>query len=152
MNKTTIDYVKARVNEVVQCTNGSISTRMNKKRKNTGLTLTRKIAQIRSGRAILKPDWEIGGIQSSYKSGIEFLEEFYDFEITEGQKKKMDFNKRLEQAIEDMHTQVELEGKRLVDKAVLGIIEVKELPGELNKLANMLNTTAPTDKAAVQDN
>lgn len=136
MNKTTIEYVRNRVSEVVKCTNGAISTKMNKKKKGTGLTFAAKIRQIRSGKAELIGDIELGGYESGYHNSAEKeLNRLFKFKTTDKQKEKIQYNKNIDTAIEEMHTTVELAGKALIDKVVLEIIPVKDMPAALEDLA-----------------
>lgn len=144
MNKTEIAYIEKRVNQVVKCTNGRISTKISRKKKGTGLTDNAKLSQIRSGRATLKDDLEITAITSRW-GGIEGLLRYYNFEITPKQREKINHNNRLDQAEEEMHTTVELAGRALIDKVVLGVIDKRELPAELGKLSRMF------DKATLED-
>lgn len=136
MNKTEIEYISARVSSVVKCTNGKISTRLEKKKKGTGLTDVAKIRQIRDGRATLRDDFEISRI-SRYLDGAKGLFLYFDFAVTEKQTEKIKHNERVDRAIDEMHTSVELAGERLVDKVVLGIIDKTALPQELEELARM---------------
>lgn len=139
MNQTEIKYITNRVNEVTKCVNGTISTKINNFRKNVGITSTDKIRQIRNGEAKLKPDYELARIKSNYRSGVDFLENFFDFKVTAEQKKKKAFNKRLVIKEEELHTTVELEGKKIIDSVVLGIIKKADLPAELERLGRMVS-------------
>lgn len=137
MTKTEIDYIRGRVNNVVKCTNGVIATKQEKKKKSTGLSNGRKLAQIRSGKATLIDDFKIANIDVRWKEPLETLLKFYDYEITENQKEKIKHNERIDCATEDLQQSVELAGERLIDEVVLGLIDVSELPMRLEKLSRM---------------
>lgn len=138
MKKFELDHLKERIAQVVGCTNGTISTRLNRKKKSTGITLTRQIAIIRKGEATLKTDYELAE-EHPYgtRQWGERLVECYDIPLTDLQKEKIAFNLRIDSRVDEIHTEIELEGKRLLDKAILGIIAVEDLPDELLKLGNM---------------
>jgi len=137
VNKTEIEYIRKRVNEVVQCTNGRISTKQAKKKKGTGLTDNAKIKQIRDGRAKLIPDYDLAQAYAKYASGAERLFTFFEFETTEKQKEKIAYNASIDNSTEEMHSSVERAGKRLIDDVILEIIPKKDMPQRLEELARM---------------
>ena len=54
MNKTDRQYFQQRVENIVKCTNGTIATILNKQKKNTGLTTSRKYKKIGNGKVAVK--------------------------------------------------------------------------------------------------
>lgn len=139
MKKFEIDHLTDRISQVVKCTNGSISTKLNKRLKHTGLTEARKLSMIESGRATLRPLTDLVTEDRYHQNLHRSLLESFDYPTTDGQKEKIKFNKTLADKIDSLHTEVELEGKRLLDRAVLGIVEAKDIPDELYSLGEMVN-------------
>ena len=140
MKKYEIDHLTKRIGEVVLCTNGSISTKIDKRRKKTGLTDARKLSMIETGKAILRPLPELMDGRSGYHDPLhKGLLECFTYPLTDGQKEKIKFNDTLDDKVESLHTEVELEGKRLLDRAVLGIVSAEQIPDELHKLGEMVN-------------
>jgi len=138
VKKFEIEHLTKRINEVVKCTNGTISTRLNNQKKGTGLTDNRKLELIRSGRATLLSDHDLYERGTRYgDSCAETVIKCFEYPTTEAQKEKIKFNEIIDKKIEALHTEVELEGKRLLDKALLGIIEAADIPDELYKLGEM---------------
>jgi len=135
LTETAINYVKDRVESVVRCTNGKISTELSEKRKSYTLDVSEKLAQVRNKKAVLKKNEELF-IDFDLGYG-KCLNALFNFKRTKEQISAEIFNKTLESQEEERHTEVELAGKRLVDKTVLGIIELKYIPEELEKLARM---------------
>ncbi len=138
MKKFELDHLKGRIDDVVKCTNGTVATKLNRLKKGTGITLDRQIALIRKGKGALKSDYELAkehgyGTRTYGKR----LVQCYDLPLTDSQEEKIAFNKCVDSRIDEIHTEIELEGKRLLDKAVLGIVAVQDLPDELLKLGNM---------------
>lgn len=139
MSRTAMNYTKQRVEEVVQCTNGKISTKLQAKKVREVLSYKEKRKQIRSGEAKLKSDDSLYELEDlGYKPGAETgMDKLFVFQKTKTQKKADIHNKTINNQIEERHTEVELAGKRLVDRASLGIILVESLPEELEELARM---------------
>ena len=141
MKKLEMDFLRERIIEVVRCTNGQVSTNLQGVKKGTGITTARQIKLIREGKATLKSDYDLVQGTSSYSSRplYEELVRCYDFPWTDTQKKKIAFNTTIDSRIKEIHTEIELEGKRLLDKAVLGILSVTEIPDALLDLGSMVS-------------
>lgn len=138
MRKFEIEHLKERVNQVTRCTNGTISTKLNARVKGTGLTDPRKLEMIKQSRAVLKEELHLS-VTKIYggRTYLQALFECYDFPVTEGQQEKIDYNKTLTDRIIELHDEVTMEGKRIIDDAILGIIETKEIPIRLQELGRM---------------
>ena len=59
MNKTEIEYIKGRVNNVVKCTCGTISSKLNAQKQDEQLTTEEKVRLIRDGKATLVSDIQL---------------------------------------------------------------------------------------------
>ena len=82
MRKTDIDYSRGRIEEVVRCTNGEISTRMQRKKVKTHLSVSDKVSLIRRGKATLKIEEELWGQESEYgRENVKAIFPFFDFQI-----------------------------------------------------------------------
>jgi len=141
MRKFEIDHLKARVKDVVQCTNGTISTTLNKAKKSGELTDLEKFHMIRHGQAQLRSDVEL--LQEhkwsrSFDTLAEQLTECFMYPETEAQKEVTKHNLRIDARITDLHTQVELAGQQLIDEAVLGLVELATIPERLHALGEMV--------------
>ena len=138
MRKFEIEHLKTRVSQVVRCTNGEVATKLQKKLKGTGLTDKRKLEMIRNGKAVLKDDLTLSNTTTySAKKYLFVLLDCYDFPLTEIQKEKIRFNEGVNSRMKELQTEVEMEGRRIIDEAILGIIEVKEIPKRLQELGRM---------------
>jgi len=138
MLKLELDHIKNRVASVIRCTNGNIFTNMEKRKKETALTVQDKMEQIRKGVAVLKSDADLDELRAGYGiAGVGFLCECFNFQETKEQVEAKKYNQRIDDAIVDMHLQVELAGKRLIDDVVLGLCDKKEVPNRLEKLSTM---------------
>ena len=145
MNKTDREYFEQRVNGIVKCTNGTIATILNREKKGTGLTATKKYSLITKGQATPKTENEILKVSDSYKdTNFDTFLKCFDYPLTELQKQKIAFNKTIDQRTDELMQEVELEGKRLIDKAVLGLIEAKDIPNALHNLGEMANLARKT--------
>ena len=140
MKKFEIDYLKQRVGEVVQCTNGSVSTRLNKLKKDTGLSNEVKYGLIKDGKGILKSTHELSTEDVGYHSSLfKALLKCYYYPTTPEQDERISFNQHIDNKTDEIHTEIALEGKRLVDRAVLGIVEAEAIPDELLKIGEMVS-------------
>ena len=141
MKKTEIDYFRNRISEAVNCTNGDISTRLNKFIKKSSLTEPQKIQLIREGKATLRPDYELVNSRTYKDSLAEALCKAYTFDhLTDDQKEAEEaYNKTVNNKKQDLHTEVELEGKRLLDRMVLGMVTPEQVPDELKRLGEMVS-------------
>lgn len=140
MNKTELTYIKNRISVVVKCTNGNIATKLNKSKKSTGLTDSRKYKMIADGKAMLKTEMQILELQSAYNGRVlDRLLMCYEYPTTEKQREKIAHNKIIENKIDSLMLEVELAGNRLLDNIVLGIIEASEVPNALHELGEMVN-------------
>ena len=141
MRKFEIEHLKSRVSEVVLCTNRTISSILNKTKKGTGLTDSKKYSLIKSGVATVKAKHDLVNIGGGYRDGNAFTEllKCFDYPETESQKEKISFNENVNNSACELHTEVELSGKRLIDRALLGIIEAKDISDELMTLGNMVS-------------
>ena len=127
MNKTDREYFQQRVDGVVKCTNGNIATILNKKMKATGLTDNKKYKLISSDKATLKSENELikVNVNRYSASAFDILMNCFNYPTTDSQKEKLAFNATIEARISEMMQEVTLEGKRLIDQAVLNLIERK---------------------------
>lgn len=141
MNKTDREYFQQRVSNIVKCTNGNIATILNRKKKSTGLTDIRKHGMITSGKATPKSENELTKLDTNrYNStGFDIFLTCFDYPATDTQKEKIAFNKTVDQKIEGLMQEVALEGKRLIDKAVLNLIDPSDIPDALHRLGEMAN-------------
>ena len=141
--KGTIEYVRGRVGEVTKCTNGKIATNLQNKEKTSVLTLAEKMKQIKSNKAKLRPleylrsEFYMGHGSSNNKNYEKAMDQLFKFTKSDVQKKTEIFNKAIDSQIDERQTEVELAGKRLIDKCALGLIPIGDLPDELEVLARM---------------
>jgi len=141
--KGTIEYVRGRVGEVTKCTNGKIVTNLNNKKKTLILTLADKMKQIRSNKAklrsleYLREEFSMGYSSSNNKNFEIAMNNLFKFTKSDIQKKAETFNKAIDSQIDERQTEVELAGKRLIDRCSLGLIPLDDLPNELEILARM---------------
>jgi len=142
MRKFEMDHLKGRVDSVVKCTNGSVSTKLNKLKKDTGITDETKYEMIKASAATVRSHYDLYK-DSAYRTNtlLHYLLKCFDYPITKEQQKKIDFNIQITNRIDEIHHEIELEGKRLIDRAVLGIIEAAAIPDELLKLGEMVSLT-----------
>jgi hypothetical protein len=138
MLKFEIDHLKKRVTEVVQCTNGEVSTILNREKKGTGLTDQKKFELIKNGEATVKNLSDLYDLKTNYSEKLfKILLKCYEYPTTEKQKEKITFNKQIDNKIADIHLEIESEGKRLIDRAILKIIDIGQVPDELKTLNGM---------------
>ena len=141
ITKTATQYITGRVQEVVRCTNGKISTKIDEKEKHIQMTFHEKRTQVRTGKAKLRTDdylySEFDAGYNSRESPEKCLDELFVFQKTDAQKRAEKLSESLENQREERHIEVELAGKRLVDKCALGIVCLTDVPSELEKLARM---------------
>ena len=140
MKKFEIEYMKQRINEVVRCTNGIVSTRLNKIKKDIEFTKQQKFDAVKDGTAELKDLHYLSTTATGYHEQLaEAVLQCFSYPLSDKQKSREVFNKRLDNKIEEIHTEIELEGKRLVDKAVLDIVAAVDIPDELLKLGELVS-------------
>lgn len=140
MNKTNIEYFKNRIEKAVKCTNGEISTRLNKTKISTGLSTEVKLSMIRLGQATLKPDYELSNSDKCYGlSAVDVVCRSFVYPLTPRQEDAIRRNKCIDNKIEGLHTEVELEGSRLLDRMVLGVVTDEQVPDELKAIGDMVN-------------
>ena len=140
MNKTNIDYFKNRIAQAVKCTNGEISTRLNKTKISTGLSTEVRLSMIRLGQATLKPDYELNNSDKYYgRAAADVVCESFIYPLTPQQEGAIRHNKCIDSKIEELHTEVELEGARLLDRMVLGVVTDEQVPDELKAIGDMVN-------------
>ena len=145
MNKTDREYLQSRVNGIVKCTNGNIATILNREMKKTGLTDNAKFKMICNGKATIKEESSLVKVDVSYKqNGFDVVLKCFDYPLTETQKTKMAFNKTVQASIDELMQEVTLEGKRLIDQAVLNLIQPEDIPDALHKLGEMANLARKT--------
>lgn len=139
MNKTDIDYVKARVNQVVLCTCGTITTKINKQIVVAALTKEEKIRLIREGKATLLTNQELrDGVKAgSWPDKDVALITCFTYPESEAQKQAAVHNKSFLSKLDEITQEVHLEGARLVDSIVMGIIDKTKLPDALKTLGEM---------------
>lgn len=140
MNKTNIDYFKNRIAQAVKCTNGEISTRLNKTKISTGLSTEVQLSMIRLGQATLKPDYELNTNENTYgRTTADIVCRSFVYPLTPQQEDAIRHNKCIDNKIEGLHTEVELEGARLLDRMVLGVVTDEQVPDELKAIGDMVN-------------
>ena len=139
LNKNEMEHVRRRVDEVVKCTNGEIATVLNRVKKGTGLTDQRKYRMIKNGEATLITEKELVDDRNlhRYDSLYDVIVKCFNYPETTTQADKREFNNRVENKKEELMQEVVLEGKRLIDRIVLGIIPLKDVPDELHMLGSM---------------
>lgn len=139
MNKIQLDYVKNRVSEVVKCTNGEIATSFNNLKKESAISLSEKLDQIRSNTAVLRPVTDLTKADNfhHYNNFHEVLLKCFEYKETFQQVKDRQYNERVETKKEDIMTEVTLAGKRLIDDIILGIVELDLIPEKLHELASV---------------
>lgn len=139
LNKNEMEHVRSRVHEVVKCTNGEIATILNRLKKGTGLTDQRKYRMIKNGEAILISEKELVDERNlyPYKSFYDVIVRCFNYPETITQADKREFNLRIENKKEELMQEAVLEGKRLIDRIVLGITPLKDVPEELYRLGSM---------------
>ncbi|MHA1739244.1 MAG: hypothetical protein ACTSWD_11710 [Candidatus Heimdallarchaeota archaeon] len=138
LNKTEMEHIRQRIDSIVKCTNGEIATRLNRIKKGTGLTVPRMYEIIKAGKATILSEHEILKTEKySYTNMFEGVCKCFSYPETVTQKDKKEFNWRIEQKKEELMQEVTLEGKRLIDRIVLGLVELKYVPEELHKLGSM---------------
>ena len=98
---------------------------------------------IAAGKATLKPlNTIIGDSCYHHTEKSDVIFQCFGIPITALQKQQIKYNERIEAQIDSLHHEVELEGKRLLDKVVLNLIDKSDLPGELEKISNMVKDIA----------
>lgn len=138
MKKFEIDHLKSRVSDTVKCTNGSISTKLEKQYSNDEISETEMAGFIRSGEATLKPSHLLHKESRFYRSTYwEILYDCFEYPLTPAQAQARADNDLIDKKIDELHTAVELAGAELIDRAILGIIKVGDFPKELHKLGEM---------------
>ena len=139
MKKTDIEYFEKRIELAVKCTNGEISTRLNKYKLTTTLSDAEKFELIKQGKAVVKE------LDYLVRSNI-YKESRYDalldcFVYPSKTKKQIEaerYNDTIKNKEQDLHTEVQLEGKRLLDRMVLGTVTPEQVPDELKLLGEMV--------------
>jgi len=145
MNKMDREYLERRVDGIVKCTNGTIATIFNKQKKGTGLTDNKKYKLIASGEAKVKELNEIVNKEKYYgDSQFKILLDCFDYPTTASQLEKIAFNKTIDNQAEELMQEVTLEGKRLIDKVVLGILPMNDVPDALHALGEMASLARRT--------
>lgn len=140
MNKTDRNYLESRVKEIVQCTNGTVASILNKLKKSEGLTNDEKFHMIVSGQASLKSESEIHNLESSYgRQHFKVLVDCFDYPLTDHQEACINHNKRIDSRIDEIMQEIELEGKRIIDRVVLGLLDNSDIPAELHRLGKMVS-------------
>jgi len=138
MNKNAIEHTKDRVLEVVRCTNGTISSKLNKKMKKTmAYSMEEKYALIVKGKATLQPITDLMRETSYNTKKFSAVLGAYTYPETAEQKKAREFNQKIADRIAEAHTEVDLAGKRLVDSIILGNISSKDVPAALVVLGEL---------------
>jgi len=138
LNKGELEHIKNRVENIVKCTNGEIATKLNRLQKGTGLTNTKKYNLICEGKATILSEHELLGISKyAYNNCFEALLMCFKYPKTTTQVEKITYNDRIKNKTEELMQEVTLEGKRLIDKIVLGLVELESVPEELHKLGSM---------------
>lgn len=138
LNKLELDHIKNRIDTISKCTNGEIATILNRIKKGTGLTDSRKYKFIVDGTATVMEEHEIIRIdQYKRQNTFECLLSCYRYPETITQEEKRAFNSRVNNKMEELMQEVTLEGKRIIDEIILGLISAEEVPGELHKLGSM---------------
>ena len=140
MNKTEIAFIRERVDKVVMCTCGTLATKTNKlQAKIRKYSMAEKIAMIRNGQAKLLTNQELecGVSRGSYPDKNEALITCFTYPEHSGNKAAQKINEKHQNKLEELTQEVHLEGERLVDLIFLGLVEKKDIPTELNKLAKM---------------
>ena len=139
MRKFEIDHLKGRIEETVRCVNGKIATILEDRKKDDDLDNNVKLRLIRSGKAQLKSDHDLHALgPTDYKEKhIYAMLDCFEYPVTNDQQAIIDFNASIDAQKEEAMLEVELEGRRLLDKALLHIIEMKDFPNELHKLGEM---------------
>ncbi len=140
MRKFEIDHLRTRILEVTRCTNGNVSTHLNKYKKGTGLTEAKKFKLIQDKKATLKPLLDLSNnVLKGYDHRMsEAVLQCFEYPTTDSQQKKINFNNTIDARISEIHTEIELEGKRILDRAMLSIITADEIPDELYRLGEMV--------------
>lgn len=130
MNKTMINHIENRVQSVVQCICGNIATEINKKRlpEPDEYTEKEKYAFIKSGKAKVKHYKNIPSGYNSFYSGFSYP---VNPEVSKYEKQEA----LCDEEYDTRSLVVYQESKRLVDRAVLGLIEPKELVEALDAFA-----------------
>jgi len=145
MNKTDREYFENRVTNIVRCTNGNITDILNKTKQKIDLTNEVKFQFIVSKKASLKSEHDLINEKTGYNDTLfNIILCCFDYPETKTQQRQKLFNKTIDQRIEALMQEVTLEGKRLVDKAVLNLIELKNIPDALHKLSEMANIARVT--------
>ena len=143
MKKTDIEYFEKRIEQTVKCTNGEISTRLNKYRLTTALSDAEKFELIKQGKAVVKElDYLVRGKVYSEDRYAVLLDCFDYPSKTKKQIEADRYNDTIKNKEQDLHTEVQLEGKRLLDKMVLGVVTPEQVPDELKKLGEMVKLAA----------
>lgn len=139
MRKFEIDHLKDRIEETVRCVNGKIATVLEGRKIDDDLDNNVKLNLIRSGIAKLKSDHDLHALGATdYKEKhVYAMLDCFEYPVTDDQQTIIDFNASIDARKDEAMLEVELEGKRLLDKALLNIIEMKDFPNELHKLGEM---------------
>lgn len=140
MNKTDREYFENRVDNVVRCTNGNITTILTKTKLSTEITKEEKYALIAAGKTTIIPYNDLVKISGGYnQTGVDIITQCFTFPLTAQQKEAQIFNKKIDTKIETLMQEVILEGKRLVDDMVFNISDTADIPARLHKLGEMAN-------------
>jgi hypothetical protein len=138
MTKTEIDYIDHRISNVMRCVNGQITMKLTKLIKNDELTTAERITQIRTGKATLLSNRQLESYNFGYHDRNGFaVVKCFTYNLSDKQKKAAAFNKRLKSKENELHDEVQLAGKRLLDEIVMGIYDKKDLPKKLIELSKM---------------
>ena len=70
---------------------------------------------------------------------IDVIFECFNYPNTPKFGKEIAFNKKIDTKIEDLQQEVTLEGKRIVDQVVLGLLDKSAIPNTLHILGEMAN-------------
>ena len=139
MKKTDIEYFGKRIKQTVECTNGEISTRLNKYRSSTALSDAEKFEIIKQGKAVAKDLYYLVHTKVYSESRYSTLLGCFDYpNKTKKQIEAERYNDTIKNKEQDLHTEVQLEGKRLLDKMVLGMVTPEQVPDELKLLGEMV--------------
>lgn len=139
MKKTDIEYFEKWIEQAVKCTNGEISTRLNKYRLTTALSDAEKFELIKQGKAIVKELDYLVNSRVYGESKYAVLLGCFDYPgKTKKQIEAERYNDTIKNKEQDLHTEVQLEGKRLLDRMVLGTVTPEQVPDELKLLGEMV--------------
>ena len=139
MKKTDIEYFEKRIEQTVKCTNGEISTRLNKYRSSTALSDVEKFELIKQGKAVAKDLAYLVHTKVYSDSRYAVLLDCFDYPSkTKKQIEAERYNDTIKNKEQDLHTEVQLEGKRLLDRMVLGMVTPEQVPDELKLLGDMV--------------